>query len=293
MAETQPTATPGTVRNVSDTARWAAYFRARETARPDALFRDPFADRLCGQHGVDIANTLPDGNKHAWAWVTRTYLFDYFINQELQQGVDLVLNLAAGLDARPYRMQLPALLVWIEVDLPEILAYKEEILANEKATCALERVRLNLADGDARRTLFAELNRRAKKILVLTEGLLIYLSEEEVARLARDVASGASFERWIMDLASPGLLKMMQKTTGKHLSEAGAPFKFAPAEGPAFFTPHGWEPMEVKAMLQTAAKFKRPPFFLRLLARLPERPGPAGNRPWSGVCLFRKSNRES
>jgi methyltransferase (TIGR00027 family) len=293
MAETQPTATPGTVRNVSDTARWAAYFRAQETARPDALFRDPFADRLCGQHGVDIANTLPDGNKHAWAWVTRTYLFDYFINQELQQGVDLVLNLAAGLDARPYRMQLPASLVWIEVDLPEILAYKEEILANEKATCALERVRLNLADGDARRTLFAELNRRAKKILVLTEGLLIYLSEEEVARLARDVASGASFERWIMDLGSPGLLKMMQKTTGKHLSKAGAPFKFAPAEGPAFFTPHGWEPMEVKAILQTAAKFKRPPFFLRLLARLPERPGPARNRPWSGVCLFRKSNRES
>ena len=72
MAGTQPTAAPGTVRNVSDTARWAAYFRAQETARPDALFRDPFAEPLCGQHGVDIANTLPDGNKHAWAWVTRT-----------------------------------------------------------------------------------------------------------------------------------------------------------------------------------------------------------------------------
>lgn len=290
MAETQPTATPGTVRNVSDTARWAAYFRAEETKRLDALFRDRFADRLCGQHGVDIANTLPDGNKHAWAWVTRTYLFDRFIDQELRQGVDLVLNLAAGLDARPYRIQLPASLEWIEVDLPEILAYKEEILANEKPTCALERVRLNLADSDARRGLFDELNRRAKKILVLTEGLLIYLSGEEVARLAGDLASGASFQRWIMDLSSPGLLKMMQKTTGKHLSKVGAPFKFAPAQGAAFFAPHGWEPMEVTAILQTAAKFKRPPFFLRLLARLPERKGPAGNRPWSGVCLFRKSN---
>ena len=290
MAETQPTATPSTVRNISDTARWAAYFRAEETRRPDALFRDPFADRLCGQHGVDIANTLPDGNKHAWAWVTRTYLFDHFIHQELQQGVDLVLNLAAGLDARPYRLTLPAALAWIEVDLPEILAYKEEILANEKPTCALERVRLNLADGDARRALFAGLNRRAKKILVLTEGLLIYLTEEEVARLARDLSSGASFERWIMDFGSPGLLKMMQKTTGKHLSKVGAPFKFAPAAGPGFFTPHGWVPVEVKAILETAAKFKRPPFFLRLLARLPERKGPAGNRPWSAVCLFRKSN---
>jgi len=290
MAGTQPTAAPGTVRNVSDTARWAAYFRAQETTRPDALFRDPFAERLCGQHGVDIANTLPDGNKHAWAWVARTYLFDRFIKQELQQGADLVLNLAAGLDARPYRMELPASLQWIEVDLPEILAYKEEILTNEKPTCALERVRLNLADGDARRTLFATLNRRARKILVLTEGLLVYLSAEEVAALARDLAGGASFRRWIMDFGSPGLLKMMQKTTGKHLSKVGAPFKFAPAEGPAFFGPHGWEPMEVKSILQTAAKFKRPPFFLRLLARLPERKGPAGKRPWSGVCLFRKPN---
>ena len=288
MAGTQPTPAPGTVRNVSDTARWAAYFRARETQRPDALFRDRFAERLCGQHGVDIANTLPDGNKHAWAWVTRTYLFDHFIKQELQQGADLVLNLAAGLDARPYRMELPASLQWIEVDLPEILAYKEEMLTNEKPTCVVERIRLNLADGDARRTLFAALNLRAKKILVLTEGLLIYLSEEEVAALARDLANGASFQRWITDFGSPGLLKMMQKSTGRHLSKVGAPFKFAPAEGSDFFRPYGWAPMEVKAILQTAAKFKRPPFLLRLLARLPERKGPAGNRPWSGVCLFGK-----
>lgn len=287
MGETQA-AKPQEVRNVSDTARWAAYFRAEETKRPDAIFRDPYAERLCGQHGVDIANTLPDGNKHAWAWVTRTYLFDHFITQELQQGVDLVLNLAAGLDARPYRMKLLASLQWIEVDLPGILAYKEEILAKEKPSCALERVRLDLADATARRALFANLNQSAKKILVLTEGLLIYLSPEEVADLARDLATGPSFQRWIMDLSSPGLLKMMQKTTGRRLSEVGAPFKFAPPEGPAFFSPHGWEPMEVKGMLKTATKFKRPPLFLRLLGHLPEKKGPAGNQPWSGVCLFKK-----
>jgi methyltransferase (TIGR00027 family) len=288
MAETPAVKAPAAVRNISDTARWAAYFRARETERPDSLFRDPFAERLCGQHGIDIANTLPDGNKHAWAWVTRTYLFDHFIAQELQQGVDLVLNLAAGLDARPYRMKLPASLQWIEVDLPEILAYKEEILANEKPTCALERIRLDLADGNSRRSLFAELNRRAKKILVLTEGLLIYLSAEEVAALARDLAAGANFQSWMLEIGSPGLLKMMQRTTGKHLSEVGAPFKFAPAEGPQFFAPHGWEPVEVKGILKTATQLKRPPFFLRLFGHLPEKKGPAGNRPWSGVCLLRK-----
>jgi methyltransferase (TIGR00027 family) len=288
MAE-QAARTQGTVRNISDTARWAAYFRAQETARPDALFRDPYAERLGGQHGVDIANTLPEGNKHSWAWVARTYLFDQLITQELQQGVDLVLNLAAGLDARPYRMPLPASLQWVEVDLPEILSYKEEILANEKPHCKLERIRLDLSDANARRPVFADLNRRAGKILVLTEGLLIYLSAEEVAALAKDLAANAHFQRWLIDLTSPGLLKMMQKTAGKRLSQVGAPFKFAPPEGPDFFKAHGWTPMEVKSLLKAAAQFKRPPFLLRLLARLPEKKRPAGNQPWSGVCLFQKS----
>jgi methyltransferase (TIGR00027 family) len=288
MVDEQRAEKPGVVRNISDTARWAAVFRARETERPDALFRDPYAERLAGKLGVDIANMLPEGNSHAWAWVARTYLFDEFITRELQQGVDMVVNLAAGLDARPYRMSLPASLQLIEIDLPGILDYKEEILAKEKPSCTLERIRLDLSDRTARRALFADLDRRARKILVLTEGLLIYLDAEEVAALAKDLGAGSHFQRWIMDLSSPGLLQMMQRTTGKHLSQVGAPFKFAPAEGPAFFAAHGWEPMEVKGLLKTATRFKRPPFFLRLLGHLPERKGPPGNRPWSGVCLFGK-----
>src|SRR5579883_3279085 len=92
------------VRNISDTARWAAYFRAQETKRADALFRDPYAERLAGARGTEIANTLPEGNRHEWAWVARTYLFDQFIERLIGEETDLVVNLAAGLDARPYRM---------------------------------------------------------------------------------------------------------------------------------------------------------------------------------------------
>src|SRR5438045_6529439 len=85
MAEAQATGGQAVVRNISDTARWAAVFRARETERADALFRDPYAERLAGKMGVDIANTLPEGNSHAWAWVARTYLFDRFIAQEIEK----------------------------------------------------------------------------------------------------------------------------------------------------------------------------------------------------------------
>jgi methyltransferase (TIGR00027 family) len=274
------------VRNISDTARWVAYFRARENERPDALFRDPFAERLAGEHGFQIANTLPQGNKHEWAWVARTYLFDQFVSREIQEGADLVVNLAAGLDARPYRMELPASLQWVEVDFAELVSYKEEILANEKPRCRLERISLDLSDVPARRALFAELNRRAKNVVVMAEGLLIYFSPEEVASLARDLAAEQHIRTWIIDLASPGQLKLMQRSTGLQLIDANAAFKFGPPEGANFFVPHGWEPKDVQGFLRTAAQLGRAPE--ELLSLLPEPKGKLVNYPWTGVCLLKR-----
>src|SRR5262245_53513311 len=115
------------IRDISDTARWIATYRARETERDDAVFRDPFARALAGERGERIARALPFSEENAWAVVTRTYLIDRAIARLLPSGVDVVVNLAAGLDTRPYRLPLPPELRWIEVDLPEIFDYKEEV----------------------------------------------------------------------------------------------------------------------------------------------------------------------
>jgi methyltransferase (TIGR00027 family) len=278
---------PAAVRNVSDTARWVAYFRAKESERSDALFRDPYAQRLAGEHGFNLANSLADGNKHEWAWVARTYLFDHFLTRAIDDGAQLVLNLAAGLDARPYRMDLPASLQWIEVDFPEIVSYKEEILANDKPRCRLERIALDLSNEPQRRQLFANLNTRANKVVIASEGLLIYFEPDAVAALAKDLSAEKHFQNWIIDLASPGQLRLMQRTTGKQLSQAGAAFKFGPAEGANFFAPYGWTSAEVRGLLKTAAEFNRAP--AELLALLPEPKGPFTNYPWTGVCLLNRS----
>jgi methyltransferase (TIGR00027 family) len=275
------------VRDISDTARWVAYFRALESQRPDALFRDPYAERLAGKRGFEIANTLQDGNKHEWAWMARTYLFDQFLSREIQRGSDVVLNLAAGLDARPYRMELPSTMDWVEVDFPEIIRHKDEVLAEDQPRCKLERVALDLSDQEARRQLFARVNGLGTNVVVMSEGLLIYLTNDEVAALTKDLAACCNFRSWIVDLTSPGQLRLMQRTTGKQLQEAGAPFKFGPPEGQNFFKPYGWEPRDVQGMLKTAAQFNRPP--KELLALLPEPKGLPGNYPWTGVCLLKRS----
>jgi methyltransferase (TIGR00027 family) len=284
-----PSSTEPLIRHISDTARWAAVYRARESERPDALFRDPLAKRLAGERGEQIAAGVRFTERHAWTWTARTYLFDQFITEQLRQGADLVVNLAAGLDARPYRMNLPPSLRWVEVDLPDLLDDKEEVLAGETPRCALERVRLDLADVPARRELFARLGAGARKALVISEGLLLYLSAEEVGALARDLAAPPAFQRWIVDLVSPGLLRLMQKKMGRELDRASAPFKFAPAEGPTFFARHGWNPVEVRSLFRTAAQLRRLPFFMRLMAKIfPDPKLPAGKQPWSGVLLLAK-----
>ena len=282
MAETS-------IHHVSDTARWAAGFRARETERPDALFRDPFARRLAGKRGEEIAKTLPFHEKNSWSWITRTWLFDRLITEQIHNGTDLVINLAAGLDARPYRMELPSTLEWIEVDLPDILDYKEEILGGEKPVCALQRIRVDLADISARCALLERFRGRSARALILSEGLLIYLSAQQVGTLARDLAQVPAFNNWIADIASPGLLLMIQKNTVAQISEGAAQLQFAPENGPEFFKSYGWAPSEVHSTLKTAARLKRLPFFLRLLSHLPEKPANMGSRPWAGVCVLRNS----
>ncbi|MGH9365847.1 MAG: class I SAM-dependent methyltransferase [Thermoanaerobaculia bacterium] len=275
-------------RNISDTALWAAVYRARETERPDALFRDPFARRLAGDRGREIAASIPPKAQHDWAWVMRTVLFDRFITEKIRQGVDLVLNLAAGLDARPYRMILPPALVWVEADLPDLLDYKEAILRGEKPVCELERVRVDLANETVRRDLFRDVAGRAKKALIITEGLLIYLSDAQVGVLAEDLAAPKSFQHWVLDVASPGLVRMLQRQFGSALDRAGAPLKFGPPEGPGFFLPHGWRPEAIESPLKAAARAKRLPLFLRVMAMLPDSSGRQGSRPWSGICLMTK-----
>jgi methyltransferase (TIGR00027 family) len=248
------------IENISDTARWVAVYRARETARPDAHFRDPYAGPLAGERGEEIVRSMP-GGEMSWPIVVRTVSLDEMIAERVRLGADTVLNLAAGLDARPYRMELPESLRWIEVDLPGIIEYKTAALAEAVPRCRLERVALDLVDPLARRELFARISAESQRTLVVTEGLLLYLDAAAVADLAADLHAQSGFAWWLCDLASPKLLEMLAKTWGPALEAGNAPFKFGPADAAAFFEPYGWRPEEVRSTLEEGARLRREPRF--------------------------------
>lgn len=244
------------IRNVSDTALWVAIYRAMESERRDAIFHDPYARRLGGARGEAIVREMPQGTAMSWPLVVRTAVMDEIVERCVREGAKTVLNLAAGLDARPYRMDLPADLRWIHVDMPDMVAYFREQMAGETSRCQVEFVAADLRDSDVRRTLFANAAQQGPT-LVITEGLLVYLEADDVAALARDLHDVARARWWLSDLASPALLKQLEKTWSPQVRAGNAPFLFGPRENTAFFAPFGWRESEFRSHWDESLRLRR------------------------------------
>jgi len=246
------------ITHISDTARWVALYRARESERPDALFHDPFARRLAGPEGERMVRRLEARMKGDWPVIVRTAIIDEIVLRLITGGVRQVLNLAAGLDARPWRLELPATLRWIDADLAGILEHKQRILAGESTRCHYEAVPLDLTDLAQRRKLLARLGNKSRETLVLTEGLLVYLDPEAVVALARDLHAVRACRWWLCDLASPDLLRIAAgQRKPKDTTLGAAELRFAPGNSAEWFGLQGWREAEFRSTVHEGIRLKR------------------------------------
>ena len=287
------------IQNVSDTAFMAAAYRAAESARPDAQFRDPLAARLAGERGKKIVANLPAGAFiGGWTVVIRTTVIDKQIRTALADGVDTVLNLGAGLDTRPYRMELPASLRWIEVDQPHVIELKERSLGDEKPRCRLERIKLDLSDAGARRRVLEQATAGSGKVLVLTEAVIPYLTEADVTSLATDLRSNPAIRYWLVDYFSPEAYHYRRRTRMDRAMQ-NAPFQFEPKDYFGFFGGLGWKPREIRYLAEEADGLNRPPAFpatvkwlMRVMGLFMSRERRAAMKRYTGSVLFEPSERE-
>jgi methyltransferase (TIGR00027 family) len=226
--------------------------------------------KLAGDRGREIIKGFPKAGTSIsrWMMAIRTRVIDDLIREAVADGVDLVLNLGAGLDTRPYRMELPSHLYWVEVDCAKIIELKESCLFGEKPVCKLERVSCDLADASARQALLASASEKSRNALVLTEGVIPYLSEEGVGALASDLNKYPCFQHWVTDYFSP-LIRKYSQAQSKKMRMENAPFKFAPKDYFGFFLTHGWQAKDVRYIVDAAQKLGRPaPIWVRVMFTL-------------------------
>lgn len=254
------TVTENLIQNVSDTAFWVAHYRALETKQAKPLFKDPFAQYLIGDHGQKIAESMPEVFKHTqYNVLLRTVIIDDHIQSLISQGVDCVINLGAGLDARPYRLPLPKNLVWIEIDQQSIIRHKENALKNFAPTCLLERFTIDFAKPEERKDLIQDIGQRFQKIAVLTEGVLPYLTQEQVSDLSADLQAQKNIRYWICDYMSPTVYKYINSSL-RQQKMRNAPFRFFPEDWFGFFTSRGWQIEKITYMAAEGMKRgRRPP----------------------------------
>jgi O-methyltransferase involved in polyketide biosynthesis len=123
-----------------------------------------------------------------------------------------VLSVGCGLDTRPWRLELPAGLRWIEVDFAAILDYKDRLMARETPHCRRERLVADVNDPSQRRAMYDAVG--SASALIITEGLLMYLPAATVESLAGEVRDHTGVAHWITDVTTSAFTMVVAGDAG-------------------------------------------------------------------------------
>ncbi|MBW0013682.1 SAM-dependent methyltransferase [Mycobacterium sp.] len=224
------------------TAFLAAAVRADESARDEPLITDPFAERLAGDEGRRLlADASAATGQPPAEIVIRTRFFDEALRDAQAGGVSQVVIVAAGMDARAYRLTWPAGTTVYEVDQPAVIAAKDQRLAGERPRCRRVTVGVDLADDwpkELRRQGFITSDRTAW----LVEGLLQYIDEPAVETLfARIDALSAPGSVLLYNVIGKTLLEApFMQATRRYMRQLGAPWTFGTDTPAALIEGRGW-----------------------------------------------------
>jgi methyltransferase (TIGR00027 family) len=248
---------------VATTGLSTAMLRARESARPDRLFSDPFAEALAGPEGSDVLawmETRSPGISQDPVVPIRTRFFDGALERILSEsGVDQLVILAAGMDSRAFRLPLPPELALFELDRPEVLDLKATRLEQLTAAPRCRRVPIPVdLTGNWAAPLQGGGFNRQRPAAWLAEGLLHYLTEAQVHHLLATLSELAVAGSWLLtDVIGHSSLTLPQVASFLTLmAENGSPFCFGTDDPDALMKAYGWRP-QVTQFGEAGASFGR------------------------------------
>jgi methyltransferase (TIGR00027 family) len=243
-----------------------AAMRAAETERPERLFSDPFAAAFVQAAGP-IDRPPSDARRRRRAsladWVVvRTRFLDDLVLDACARGCRQVVILGAGLDARAFRLAWPDKLRVFEVDLAEVLEFKEQVVRDEGWRPSCERVTVPTdLSGNWSVPLSEQGFEAGTKVAWLAEGLLAYLSSEASDSLViRAAELSAPGSRLGLTLASAHRLQAWREAHPDGTGEPGdyvALWRSAGADQAVeWLASHGWH-AEVFDIAERAASYAR------------------------------------
>jgi methyltransferase (TIGR00027 family) len=234
---------------IAPTSRWMAAARARESERADRLFCDPLAAALAGPEGFTWLERMEaaaqSGGPGLYPVIRTRFFDDFLVGSCRRLGVRQVVLAAAGLDTRAFRLDWPSRTRLYEMDLPEVLDAKEDVIdrAGAKPNCERRTVRVDLRETTWPEVLLTSGYRPERPSVWLIEGLLYYLTRTAVHGLLETVgAQTATGSLLGLDVMNRGpFFSPVAWPMQLALARRGAPGRFGTNYPEALMARHGWE----------------------------------------------------
>lgn len=262
---------------VSRTAFYCTGVRALDARSPRPVCGDSYAGRFLDDdawrafepfrhlRGANITNR------------TRHRIIDDLVRERLAADPDQrVVLLGAGFDSRAFRMQGGR---WLEIDHPQILAWKEARLP--AADCPNRLTRLSIEFGaaplDEHLAPFADPDR----VTVIIEGVLFYIDEPKIRAMLRAVRSAFPRAEIVCDVMTPAFFARYSRTISRTLRELGAIMQPPPRPIRDIFADEGYRQHSARSITRRAAELGQMPWFMQTLLYV----SPTFTRGFS-VCTF-------
>ena len=215
-------------------------------------------------YSADAARSDADraiGARIAMQVVVRTRFYDDYLLSATRDGVRQVALLAAGLDTRAFRLDWPAGTKVFELDLPDMVEFKETVLAQTGAvpTATRAAVRADLT-ADWTTPLVAAGFDESQPTAWLIEGLLVYLTYDDAAQLLETVgqlsAPGSTLS-CELGRGARQLAQIAATRSGAGASEAVSLWQGGIEDVPGWLAGNGWS-AETHDLGALAASYGRP-----------------------------------
>lgn len=208
------------ITGVPETMIQTLYARAKESGKKDAKIKDDMAMEIVSKLDYDFSKADQD-KAMSYGVIARTIVLDHMVEQYLQENPNtIVVNIACGMDTRCYRMQ-GKYLRWYNIDLPETMQIRSQFLKENGPIFQIAKSAMDASYTD-------EMTYNGEKVLVVIEGLSMYLSEPDIRQIFSIIENAFQNATVLIETMSPFVVSHIKE---KSIEGSNAKFTWGVRNG--------------------------------------------------------------
>jgi methyltransferase (TIGR00027 family) len=238
---------------ISKTAFYCCGVRMQDAERAHPVCGDVYAKVFMNEDGMKILETFKDETGPNSSNVARHRIIDDLLRRELAAHPDLrVVIIGAGFDTRAYRLKGGT---WIELDEPQMIAYKNERLPVSDSPNELQRIAIDFST-DSLEDKLSPFAGRSGPVVVVVEGVFMYLEQPAIEQLLQTLRRLFPQHKLICDLMTRKFFEKYGRTIHEKLTGMGATFKFTAENPEEIFIKNGYARADKISMVEKSTEFE-------------------------------------